>query len=337
MAISLDELATQFACELIGDGSVEVHGVASLLNADSGSLSFLSSPAFKEQLAATEAAAVILRAADADDCPTACLISDNPYASYARIAAALIPPPAIEPGVHQLAYVDPTATVAASAQISANVSIGERSTIGENCFVAPGCVVGPDCVIGDNVRLLANVSIVRSVVIGARCIIHPGTVIGCDGFGNAMSAEGWVKVPQLGGVRIGDDVEIGANCTIDCGAIDDTILENGVRLDNLVHIAHNCAVGAHTAIAAQSGIAGSTTVGKRCMFSGQTGLAGHLTVCDDVILFGKGMITKNIKTPGTYASNFPSEPAGEWNKLVARVRRLGSLIERVKKLEKGDQ
>ena len=174
----------------------------------------------------------------------------------------------------------------------------------------------------------------RAVTLGDRCIVHPGAVIGADGFGNAMSPEGWVKVPQLGGVVIGNDVEIGANTTIDCGALDDTVIEDGVRLDNLCMIAHNVHIGAHTAMAAMTGIAGSASIGKRCMFAGQSGTVGHITVCDDVILSGQGMITKDITEPGVYASSFPAIPARDWNRTVARVRRLDTVNDRIRKLEK---
>ena len=336
MAISLGELATQFGCELNGDADTQIQGVSSLHNATDGSLSFLSGDAFKKQLASTRAAAVILRARDADDCPTACLINDNPYACYARIAAFLNPPAAVEPGVHQSADVSPTASVAASAQIAAHVSIGERTSIGENTYIGPGCVIGSDCEIGANGRMLANVTVVRDASIGERFLFHPGTVIGSDGFGNAMTPEGWVKVPQLGGIRIGDDVEIGANCALDLGALGDTVIESGVRIDNLVHIAHNVRVGEHTAIAGQCGFSGSVVVGKRCMFGGQSAFAGHIEICDDVIVLGKGMVTKSITEPGTYGTGIPALPVKEWGRLVARVRRLGTLIERVSKLEKGE-
>ncbi len=334
MAISLGELATRFGCELRGDADVQIETVASLHNADSSSLSFLSSPAFKQHLTSTKAAAVILRAEDASLCPAACLINENPYASYARMAAEIRPAPRYEPGVHASATIASTASVAASAHIAANAVVGERSTIGENTYVGPGCVVGPDCTVGDDCRLIANVTVVRSVVMGARCLLHPGVVIGTDGFGNAMTPEGWVKVPQLGGVRVGDDVEIGANTAIDCGALDDTVIEDGVRIDNLVHIAHNVRIGEHTAIAAKCCFAGSVTIGKRCMFSGNSGSTGHVTICDDVIVSILGMITKDITEPGVYASSFPAEPVRDWNRNVARVRRLGKLTDRVRKLEK---
>lgn len=337
MSISLGELATQFGCDLDGDPDVVVSSVATLSNAVPASVSFLSNSAYKKQLSSTQAAAVILSAKDAADCPVASLISDNPYACYARVAALLYPNQALRAGVHASAVVDASASVAASAQIDALAFIGARTTIGENSYVGPGTVIGPDCTIGDNCRFIANVTLPRNVSIGERGIFHPGAVIGGDGFGNAMTPEGWIKVPQVGGVRIGDDVEIGSNTCVDCGAVDDTVIENGVRIDNMCQISHNAHIGEHTAFAGHSGVSGSTTVGKRCMFGGQSGAAGHLNICDDVIVAARGMILKNISEPGMYASGFPSEKIGAWNKKVARVRRLEGLYERVKKLEKREK
>ena len=334
MPISLGELATRFGCELIGDPDTVISDVASLQNAGPESLSFLSDSSFKQQLRATTAAVVILRPDDAQDCPVASLISDDPYAMYARMATIVRPVPAFEPGVHATAFVADSASVADSAHLAPAVVVGERSVIGENVYVGPGTVIGPDCVVGDDCRFNANVTLVGQVEIGARGLFHSGAVIGADGFGNAMTPEGWIKVPQVGGVRIGDDVEIGANTTVDCGAIDDTILEDGVRIDNLCQIAHNVHVGAHTAIAALTGIAGSTTIGKRCMFGGASGATGHLSICDDVVVAAKTFLSKDVTQPGTYAASFPAEPAKSWAKQVARIRRLGALIERVKKLEK---
>ncbi len=334
MPISLGELATRFGCELIGDPDIEVSDVASLPNATGNSLTFLSSAAYKEQLPSTKAAVVVLKPEDAAECPVAALLHDDPYACYARMAAMICPPPRYEPGVHPTAVVDASATVASSAHLAPHVVVGERSVIGENVYVGPGSVIGPDCSIGDDCRLVANVSLARAVTIGKRCIFHPGVVLGSDGFGNAMSPEGWIKVPQLGGVRIGDDVEIGANSTVDCGAIDDTVIEDGVRIDNLCMIAHNVHVGAHTAMAAMTGIAGSTTIGKRCLFAGQGGAAGHITICDDVIIGGKSFASKDITEPGTYLASFPAEPAKDWMKKVGRFRRIAALQDRVSKLEK---
>jgi UDP-3-O-[3-hydroxymyristoyl] glucosamine N-acyltransferase len=334
MPIKLGELAEQFGCELVGDSGITIDSVAGLQNAGPRSLSFLSNPRFREQLAATRAAAVVVRAEDVGDSPTASLVSENPYADYARMAAVIHPPPTYAPGIDASAVVSADASISPTAHIAANVSIGERSTIGDNVYVGPGTVIGPDCSVGDDCRLIANVTLVRDVRVGLRGILHPGVVIGADGFGNAMTENGWVKVPQIVGVRIGDDVEIGANTTVDCGAIGDTVIEDGVRIDNLCMIAHNVHVGAHTAMAAMTGISGSTTIGKRCLFAGQSGAVGHITICDDVVVSGKAVISKDIKEPGVYASSFMAEPAREWSRKVARFRRLDQLIQRVRNLEK---
>jgi len=334
MPISLGELATSQGCELIGDPDAAVNGVASLQNASPESLSFLSSSTYLSQLPATKAAAVVLRAENADACPVAVLISDNPYATYARMAALVCPEPSFDPGVHTTAVVAESATIADSAHIAATAVIGERTSIGANTVVGPGTVIGPDCDIGENCRLIANVTLMQDVRIGARGIFHPGVVIGADGFGNAMTSDGWVKVPQLGGVHIGNDVEIGANTTVDCGAIGDTVIEDGVRIDNLCMIAHNVRIGEHTAIAAMTGIAGSTVIGKRCLFAGRAGAVGHINVCDDVIVAAQTFLSKDVTEPGTYAASFPADNARSWAKQLARFRRLGTLIERVKKLEK---
>jgi len=332
--ISLGELAASQGCELIGDPDATVSGVASLQNASPESLSFLSNSSYLSQLPATKAAAVVLRPENADTCPVAALISDNPYATYARMAALVCPEPSFEAGVHTTAVVADSATIADSAHIAASAVIGERTSIAANTVVGPGTVIGPDCDIGENCRFIANVTLAQDVRIGARGIFHPGVVIGADGFGNAMTSDGWAKVPQLGGVQIGNDVEIGANTTVDRGAIGDTVIENGVRIDNLCMIAHNVRIGEHTAIAAMTGIAGSTVIGKRCLFAGRAGAVGHISVCDDVIVAAQTFLSKDVTEPGTYAASFPADNARSWAKQLARFRRLGVLIERVKKLEK---
>ncbi len=337
MPISLGELAAQFGCELIGDPDVLIEKVGALANAGSGALSFLSSSKFKRQLSSTKAAAVIVRPEDVDDCPTACLVSDNPYASYAVMAAALHPAPAYEPGIHPSAVIAASAKIADSVNIAANVVVEDGVTIGKCSSVGAGTVIGPNCSIGEHCRLHAHVTLVRDVKVGDRCIFHSGSVVGADGFGNAKTDDGWVKVPQIGGVSIGDDVEIGSSTTVDCGAIDDTVIENGVRLDNQIQIGHNVHVGEHTAMASGVAVAGSARVGKRCMLAGMVGVAGHITICDDVTVNGKGMVSKDITEPGSYASMFPIEPVGDWNRRVAKLRRLDKLIERVSKLEKGDK
>jgi len=334
MPISLGELAKRFGCELIGDPGVNIDRVGSLSNAGPGALSFLASSAYRPQLPSTKAAAVILRAEDAEDSPTAVLIDENPYACYARMAAVICPAPTYAPGVHSTAAIAATATVASSAHIAANAVVDDGAVVGENSYVGPGAVVGPDCVVGDNCRLHANATLVRNVTIGDRCTFSSGSVVGSDGFGNALTSDGWVKVPQVGGVRIGNDVEVGACTSIDCGAIDDTVLENGVRLDNQIQLGHNVHLGEHTAIAASAAVAGSTSIGKRCLLAGLVGVAGHLKICDDVTILGQGMVSKDITAPGSYASNFPVEDVRIWNKRVALFRRLDKLLGRVSKLEK---
>jgi len=334
MPISLGELAASVGCELIGEPDVVVSGVSSLDNATSGSLSFLSSPAYSMQLSSTKAAAVVLRAEDAENCPVAAFVSDNPYATYARMAALIHPEPAFEPGVHVSACIADTATIADSAHIAASVVIGEHAKIGENTYVGPGSVIGANCTIAADCHLVANVTLVKNVDMGARGLLHPGVVIGSDGFGNAITPQGWVKIPQVGGVRMGNDVEIGANTTVDRGAIGDTIIENGVRIDNLCMIAHNVHVGEHTAMAACTAIAGSTIIGKRCIFAGRSGAVGHITICDDVTVAAQSFLSKDVDEPGIYAASFPADKARSWAKQLARFRRLGVLIERVKKLEK---
>lgn len=334
MPISLGELATQFGCELIGDPDTVVNSVASLPNAGPADLTFISNPVYKKQLSSTRAAVVILRPEDAAAAPVAVMVHDDPYACYARMANVICPPPEYAPFVHSSAVVDATATVSDSAHLAACVVVGERSRIGERVYVGPGTVIGPDCVIDDDCRFIANVTVVRDVTIGARCIFHPGAVLGADGFGNATTPEGWVKIPQLGGLRIGSDVEIGANSTIDCGALDDTILGDGVRIDNLCMVGHNSQVGAHTAMACQTAIAGSVIIGERCMFAGRSGAVGHITIGDDITVAGQSFLSKDTPEPGTYAGSFPAVAARTWAKQLARFRRIGALTDRVSKLEK---
>lgn len=331
---SLGELAAQFGCELIGDPSASISRVATLSGASAGHLSFFANKAYRDQLHNTRATAVLLREEDAPTCPVAALITPDPYLTYARMAVFLHPEVSVRPGVHISAVLSGTATVADSAEVSAHVSIADDVSIGEHVFIGAGVVIGPRCRIGNHCRINANATLVQDVRMGNRCIVHPGAVIGSDGFGNARGENGWEKVPQIGGVTIGSDVEIGANTTIDRGAVDDTVIEDGVRLDNLIQIAHNVRIGAHTAMAAFSGVSGSTTIGKRCMFAGQSGIVGHIRICDDVVVGGATMISKDINEPGFYTGSFPGEKDRDWKRKVARFRRLDDLVRRVNRLER---
>ena len=334
MSVSLGELAVRFGCELRGDPQKRVEHVATLANADERSLAFLANPRYRAQLAATRAAAVVLGAASAAECPTAMLLSDNPYATYARIAAILHPLPAVTPGVHPTALIAGSARIDSSAQIGAYCTIGERVVVGPRSFIGPHSILDERVTLGADVRLTARVTLGPRVAVGARTVLHPGVVIGGDGFGFAPERGGWLKVPQLGTVRIGEDVEIGANTTIDRGAIDDTVIEEGVKLDNLIMIGHNVRIGAHSALAALTGVSGSTTIGKRCMIGGACGFAGHITIADDVVITGCSVITNSIPHPGLYSSTLPIEEAHLWRRLVARFKRSGVLEERLRRLER---
>lgn len=334
MPASLAELAVRFGCELRGDPDTCVERVGSLENAGPDAIAFLANARHRRFLAGTRAAAVILAPDLAADCPVAALISANPYAVYARVAASLHPSPALEPGVHKSAAVAPEADMDASAHVGACAVIEAGATIGARVFIGPGCVIGRDCSIGEETRLVANVTLCERVTLGARGLYHPGVVIGADGFGIARVDEAWIKVPQLGAVRIGDDVEVGANTTIDRGALEDTIIEDGVKLDNQIQVAHNVRIGAHTVVAGCTGIAGSTVIGRRCMIGGQVGFVGHLSIADDVVITGRSMVTASIDEPGVYSGGLPLDEAGRWRRNSARFRQLDELARRIARLEK---
>lgn len=316
MAVRLAELAELTGSELRGDPDLEITGVASLSDAGAGQISFLANPRFRKYLEDTRAAAVIVAAADADAAPVPALVAKDPYVAYARVAQRLAPPAEPQAGIH------PSAVVAADAELGDGVAIG------------PGCVVGRGARIGAGSRLVANVTVMHECIIGRRVILHPGVVIGADGFGIANDNGTWIKVPQLGTVIIGDDCEIGANTTVDRGALEDTVIEEGVKLDNLVMVAHNVHIGAHTAVAGCVGIAGSTRIGKRCMIAGASGISGHLNICDDVMIMAMSMVTADIRQPGQYASGLPLDTLASWKRNAARFRHLDELARRVKALEK---
>jgi UDP-3-O-[3-hydroxymyristoyl] glucosamine N-acyltransferase len=322
MSIALGELAVRFGCELRGDPDVRIDSVAPLSSAAPGTLSFLSNPKLAPQLAHTRASAVVLDARSAASCPTPSLISSNPHALFARIAAVLHPEPPLTPGIHRSAVVDPLAQVDASAEVGAHAVIGAGAVIGARCLIGPACLIGAQVQIGADSRMVARVTLMPGVRLGARVLIHPGAVIGADGFGYARDGASWLKVPQIGAVSIADDVEIGANTTIDRGAIDDTVIAEGVKLDNQIQVGHNVQIGAHTAIAACTGISGSTRIGARCMIGGGCGFAGHIVICDDVVITGMAMVSHSIGTPGVYSNGIPIEPARRWRRVVARLKLL---------------
>ncbi len=332
--LTLNALAERFELQLAGDGAVDINGVGTLGNAQSGQLSFLSNPSYRGELKCTQASAVVLTREALPDCPTNALISENPYVDYARIAALFTLNDAAEPGIHPSASVASSAVIGQRVSIGPNVVVGERSDIQDGATIGPNCVIGRDSTIGAGSRLVTNVTIVDQVRLGRRVIVHPGAVIGADGFGLAFDRDHWIKVPQLGGVQIGDDCEIGANTTIDRGAIEDTVLEDDVRLDNLVQVGHNVYIGAHTAIAGCVGIAGSARIGRYCLIAGGAGIGGHLEIADKVTVKAMGMVTRSIKQPGEYGSGVEAQPHQEWQRNLARLRKLDTLVRRLLKLER---
>ena len=320
--VSLGELAVRFGLKLKGEPNLKVHGVATLLHARPGSLSFFANSRYRRALAATQATAVLLAETDADRCPVAALIDPNPYLAYSRIALLLHPEAVAPPGIHASAVIASGAHIAASASIGPLCVIEDDAQIGARARLGPGCIVHRGARIGADCQLTSRVTLYAGVSIGARCILHAGAVVGADGFGFAADSGTWVKVPQVGSVRIGDDVEIGANTTIDRGAIDDTVVEDGVKLDNQIQVGHNVIIGAHTAIAACTGISGSTTIGKRCMIGGMVGFAGHLNIADDVAVTGCSLVSASIHGPGSYSSGMPTVETRRWRRMVAQLRRM---------------
>ena len=334
MSATLRELADRFGCELVGDPGRVVTRVGTLAAATEDAVSFLANPLYRSKLAATRAGAVILEPRHRDECPVACLVHAKPYATYARIAAHLHPPPVAVPGIHSSATVAADTQVSEAAEVCPHAVVGARCRIEAGAVIGPGAVLGNDVAIGAGSRLAAHVTVLDGVRIGARCIVHPGAVIGADGFGFAPDGGEWIKIPQVGRVVIGDDVEIGANTTIDRGAIDDTVIEDGVKLDNLVQIAHNVRIGAHTVMAAMSGAAGSTRIGRRCMIGGRVVMINHLEICDDVMLTFGSIVTKSVDKPGVYSGVLPAEEAGVWRRNAVRFRRLDSLADRLLAVER---
>jgi len=332
--LSLAKLAEITGATLHGEADCCVSSVAALDQATAGQLSFLTSARFRQHLPETLASVVILQTGDLDHCPCSALVTDNPYLAYAKAATALYAEARRDGSIHPSAVVDKTAEIAASVCIDANCTIGARVKIAEGAIIGANCVIAEDVVIGAGTRLVASVTLGKNIQLGARCLIYPSAVIGSDGFGMANDAGRWVKVPQLGRVIVGDDVEIGACTAVDRGAIQDTIIANGVKLDNQIHISHNVELGEHTAIAAGTGIAGSTKVGAYCTMAGAVGVAGHIELADHVHISGLTAVTRSIKEPGIYTSTVPAMPHAKWRKNFARLKQLDEMARRLKVLEK---
>jgi UDP-3-O-[3-hydroxymyristoyl] glucosamine N-acyltransferase len=341
MNYTLTDIAEKISAQLIHPNNDEsaatiITGLATLANAQSGDIAFLANSKYQQQLLTTQASAVIISPDAVESCPVSALVMDNPYMGYAILANLLDTTPATAEGIHPSAIISEDATLGLNVSIGANTVIESGVTLENNVSIGAGCFIGKNVAIGESTKLWANNSIYHNVVIGKHCLIQANTVIGSDGFGYApvKGPYKWHKIPQLGSVIIGDHVEIGASTTIDRGALDNTEIKSGVILDNQIQIAHNVVIGENTAMAACSVIAGSSVIGKNCTIAGLVGINGHINIADDCIFTGMSMVTKSIKNPGVYSSGMPAAPNNEWNKTNARVKRLDSLTQRVKELEK---
>lgn len=334
MAATLTELVARFGGELVGDGARTVRQVAPLDRAKPDQIGFVSQSKYLSQLAGTRAGAVILPvdARDATDLPR--ILTANPYLYFARVSALLNPPPLAPAGVHPAATVAPDAEIAADASVAAGAVVGCGARIGARTVIGPNCVVGDHVRIGADCLLHANVTVYHRCEVGDRAILHAGCVIGADGFGFAPNDDQWEKIPQIGRVLIGDDVEIGACTTIDRGALEDTVIEEGVKLDNLIQVAHNVRIGAHTAIAACTGIAGSAKIGRHCTIGGAAMIFGHIEIADGTRISTNTLITKSLPKAGTYTSALPFSEHGEWLKNAAHLRNLDNMARRIRELEK---
>jgi UDP-3-O-[3-hydroxymyristoyl] glucosamine N-acyltransferase len=332
--LKLGDIAKRLNLELLGEPNIELEGIAPLATAKAEQLSFVAKATHWSEADTTQAGALILRPEWAERWSGAGLLSEDPYLSFAQATHLFDERPVAPEGVHGSAVVHETVVLGADVSVGANAVLEEGVVIGDGATIGAGVYVGHHTQIGSSTRLYPNAVLYHRVVVGAHCIIHSNATIGSDGFGFAPSAEGWVKILQQGGVRIGDRVEIGAGSTIDRGALEDTIIEDNVILDNLVHIAHNVRVGERTAFAACSGVGGSTIIGKDCTFAGMVGIADHITIADNVHINGQGRVSKSLEEPGLYASGTPIQPYRDWSKNAVRFEQLAVLARRVKALEK---
>jgi len=340
MSTRLGELVERLGGELQGDPEVTVSGIAPLDVAQAAHITFLSNSKFKQQAAQSQAAALILSPADDESVGAvfagARIVTINPYAYFARTAQFFVDRHAapVVPGIHPSAVIDPAARIADSAVIGPLVTVEADVEIGENCVIDAGCFIGRGAKIGARTHFQPRVVFHADCHIGEGGIVHSGAVIGSEGFGFANDAGKWIKIPQTGRVMIGNDVQVGANTTIDRGALTDTVIEDGVKLDNQIQIAHNCHIGAHSAMAGCVGVAGSAKIGKHCTFGGAAMVLGHLTIADNVHISSASMVSRSIREPGHYTGFYPLAKNAEWEKSAAVVRNLASLRERIRELEK---
>ncbi len=331
---TLSDIVDALGGRVIGDDTTIISRVSSLQNASSGDICFINDAKYQKSLSDSLCSAVVLREKDAELTSLSRIIVDNPYAYFAKLSAYLNPPAATTLGIAASAVVDPSTKIPRSCSISPLTFVGANVVLGENVVISSGCVIENDVIIADNTRLEAHVTIKHHCVIGRSCHIFSGAVIGSDGFGYAEEAGKWLKIPQVGRVVIHDDVDIGANTTVDRGALDDTIIEEGVKLDNLIQIGHNCVIGAHTVIAGCTGIAGSAKIGKHCKIGGAAMILGHLEIADHVTISPGSMITRSLPTADTYTALMPFQTHKAWLNTAAKIRHLDDLSDKIKQLEK---
>lgn len=333
-SIRLADLAQRLDAQLHGDGDLAITGVASMQSAQAGQITFLSNSNYKGQLATCQASAVVVTSADLPYCRSAALVVKNPYLAYARIAQLMDTTPAPAVDIAPSAVISPTAKIGHNVSIGANAVIESGVELGNNVVIGPGCFVGKCARIGEGTRLWANVTIYHEVQIGRDCLIQSGTVIGSDGFGYANEHGAWIKIPQLGTVIIGDRVEIGACTSVDRGALDNTLIGNGVIIDNQCQIAHNVSIGENTAIAGASVMAGSLKIGRDCQIGGACVINGHIEIADRVVVTGMGMVMRPITKPGVYSSGIPLQPNKVWRKTTALVMNISEIAKRLKAIER---
>jgi len=333
MQYTLSELAEQTGAGLSGSGDIVIEKVADITSGEQGSIVFVSNAKYTQHLKTTGASAVIITDKMLQNCDKPALVTDNPRVVFAKIALLLNPLPAVEPWISPHAVIADDAEVDSSARIEACVVIQSGATVGPGTWISPGCVIEKNARIGANTRLFANVTIGEGCTIGDNNILHSGAVIGADGFGFVWDQDSYTKVPQLGSVHIGNDVEIGANTAIDRGAIGDTVVENGVKIDNLIQIGHNDHIGEHTTMSGQSGVAGSVKIGRKCIIGGGVSIGDNIEITDNVILAGRSNVANSIKEPGMYAAVIPVVEARKWRRILGRIKQLDELAKRIKALE----
>ncbi len=333
MGFSLNEIAIRLGGEVVGDGATHIRGIGTLSRARADEIAFLANPIYRGQLSTTQAGAVIVAPSERESTPLPKIIAANPYAYFARAAALFLPDRCVTPGRHPTATIEANAFIAESATIGSAAYVGHGARIGERSVLHPHVHIGANSIVGADCVLYPNSVVYHDCEMGDRVIIHSGAVIGADGFGFAHEANRWLKVPQVGRVRIEDDVEVGANTTIDRGAIEDTVIEAGVKLDNQIQIGHNVRVGAHTVMAGCAAVAGSTSIGRHCKIGGGVGIVGHVEICDGVTITARTLVTKSIREAGVFSGGLPHMGNREWLKMTAHIRRIEQLLGRVEQLE----